>query len=308
MKTDWNMEARTRPLPVWQFAVVLVLCLTVFDTAGAGALERLFAPKAVPWSYWDTSSNSSSTLKVDHSRWDSFLKSYVQTDAAGINRVPYADVQADDRESLEKYIDELSKLPIRQFPRNEQLAYWINLYNALTVSLVLDHYPVASIRDIDISPGLFAMGPWGKKLLVIEGQEVSLNDIEHRILRPLWQDPRLHYILNCASLGCPNLHNRAFPAAATDDVMENAARTFINHPRGVTVRDGRLYVSSIYSWFQADFGDSEQAVIQHLEHYASGELADSLAGMTRIQDDHYDWTLNDADPAGVPPSDEKPDF
>jgi len=294
MTTDWNMEAYTKPLPVWQFAVVLALCLAAFDTAGAGALERLFAPKAVPWSYWDIS-DSSSTLKVDHSRWDAFLKTYVQTDADGINRVRYAEVPADDRKSLEHYIEALSKLPIRQFPRNEQLAYWINLYNAVTINVVLDHYPVASIRDINISPGLFAMGPWGKKLLVIEGQDVSLNDIEHRILRPLWKDPRLHYVLNCASLGCPNLHNRAFPAADTDEVMENAARAFINHPRAVTVKDGRLYVSSIYSWFQADFGGSEQAVIRHLEHYASGELADSLADMTRIQDDHYDWTLNDAD-------------
>jgi hypothetical protein len=90
-------------------------------------------------------------------------------------------------------------------------------------------------------------------------------------------------------------------------MMEHAARMFIQHPRAVTIRGARVYVSSIYSWFQADFGGSEQAVIRHLEHYASGQLADGLAGMSRIQDDHYDWMLNNADLARVPAPDEKPD-
>jgi len=307
MTTIRNTRAGDMTRLVKQFAMVLTLCLTAYESVSAGALERLFAPKAVPWSFWDTG-NAASTAKVDHGRWDAFLKTYVQTDADGINRVPYAEVRAENRTSLQVYIEALSQLPIRQYSRSEQLAYWINLYNAVTVSVVLNHYPVESIRDIDISPGLFAMGPWGKKLLVIEGQDVSLNDIEHRILRPLWKDPRLHYVLNCASIGCPNLHNRAFQAADIDEMMENAARVFIQHPRAVTIEDGRLYVSSIYSWFQADFGGSEQAVIRHLQHYASGKLADDLAGMTRIKDDHYDWMLNDADPARVPPPDEKADF
>ena len=131
MKTDWNMDARDKPLLVWQFAMVLALCLTAFDSASAGALERLFAPKAVPWSYWDTR-QAASTLKVDHSRWDAFLRSYVQTDADGINRVPYARVRAEDRTALQVYIEALSQLPIRQYSRSEQLAYWINLYNAVT--------------------------------------------------------------------------------------------------------------------------------------------------------------------------------
>jgi hypothetical protein len=292
---------------VSRFVLVLILCLTAFDSAHAGALERLFAPKSVPWSYWD-SSDQSNSLKVDHSLWDAFVNTYVQNSPDGINRVRYAGVAAEDRNALLAYIEQLSQLPIRQYARNEQLAYWINLYNAVTVSVVLEHYPVESIRQINISPGFFAMGPWSRKLLVIEDQAVSLNDIEHRILRPLWQDPRLHYALNCASLGCPNLQNQAFTAANVEQLLEAGAREFINHPRGVTVKKGRLYVSSIYNWFRVDFGDSQQAVIQHLRKYASPQLADALAPLTRIKGDDYDWQLNDANPVRKPPTDKQQDY
>ena len=97
--------------------------------------------------------------------------------------------------ALNAYVENLSRMPINDFNRAEQKAFWINLYNALTVKVVLAAYPVKSIRDIAISPGLFARGPWGKKLIEIDGETVSLNDIEHRILRPIWRDPRLHYAL-----------------------------------------------------------------------------------------------------------------
>ena len=112
--------------------------------------------------------------------------------------------------------------------RDEQCAYWINLYNALTLEVVLDHYPVDSIRDIDISPGLFSQGPWGKKLITVEGEQVSLNDIEHRILRPIWRDPRIHYAINCASLGCPNLQPRPFTGRTLDHALDLAAMRFVD--------------------------------------------------------------------------------
>src|SRR5262249_38666689 len=151
-----------------------------------------------------------------------------------VNLIRYAQVTPIDRESLNAYIARLSALLVSKYARAEQLAYWINLYNALTVRLVLDHYPVASIRDIDISPGLFADGPWDKDLITVEGKRITLNDIEHRILRPIWNDPRLHYALNCAALGCPNLQPTAFTSDNADQLMERGARDFIN-TRGVRV-------------------------------------------------------------------------
>ena len=171
----------------------------------------------------------------------------------------------------------------------------------MTVNVVLEHYPVASIRDIDISPGFLSFGPWDKKLLSIEGQAVSLNDIEHRVLRPLWRDPRLHYALNCASLGCPNLQTTAFTAVNTPALLDASARDYVNHPRGVSIIDGELRVSSIYSWFREDFGDSEAGVIKHLRRYASAGFAAELAGFDHIDDDDYDWSLNDTEPVEANP-------
>src|SRR5260370_17798050 len=112
---------------------------------------------------------------------------------------------AGERRAVKKYIEQMDGIRVGAFRRAEQLAYWVNLYNSLTVDLVLDRYPVSSIRDIAISPGLFSSGPWDKALIRVEGEPMTLNDIEHRILRPIWQDARLHYVLNCASLGCPSL-------------------------------------------------------------------------------------------------------
>jgi len=273
--------------------MVALLMLLVAISVQANALERLFAPKAERWAFWD-SRDASSTLQINHSDWDRFLEKYILPGEDGINRVPYSRVSDTDRQQLGLYIAGLEQLPIRRYSRDQQLAYWINLYNALTVYVILQHYPVNSIRDIDISPGFFADGPWRKKLLTIEDQAVSLNDIEHRILRPLWQDPRLHYALNCASLGCPNLSVNAFHANALNAMLDQGATTYVNHPRGVMLRDGKLYVSSIYSWFRGDFGDSDIAVIDHLELYASPALQNTLSGIKHIAGDDYNWSLNDA--------------
>ena len=111
------------------------------------------------------------------------------------------------------------------------MPYWINLYNAFTVHLILEHYPQDSI--VDIRYGFFDFGPWDEKLLQIEDEEVSLNDIEHRILRPIWKDPRLHYALNCASLGCPNLQPESFYPGNVESLLNSRARDYINHPRGL---------------------------------------------------------------------------
>jgi len=271
---------------------VLLLMFVLPGMAQASALERIFAPKAERWAFWD-SSNAGATQKIDHSQWSTLLGRYVDQGEDGINRVRYSRVSETDRQRLQEYITALERTPIRGFARTEQLAYWINLYNALTVEVILRHYPVSSIRDIDISPGFFADGPWGKKLLTIENQQVSLNDIEHRILRPLWQDARLHYALNCASIGCPNLSTTAYDTASMNRQLDQAAAAYINNPRGVTLKEGRLSLSSIYSWFQDDFGASESAVIDHLKQYASAGLKESLSDNARIEGYGYDWSLND---------------
>lgn len=259
----------------------------------AGFLERLFAPQAELWERW-AAHDEASEASIEHDPWNGFLASYVSEDAQGISRVAYGRVSERDRRALASYIDRLASTKITDYPRVEQLPYWINLYNALTVKVVLDHYPVASIRDIDISPGLFADGPWGKKLVSIEGIAVSLDDIEHRILRPIWQDPRIHYAVNCAAVGCPDLQTEAFTAANTEALFEAGARDYVNDRRGVQIEKGKLVVSSIYEWFEEDFAKAG-GVLAHLQRYAEPGLASQLERFNAIDDHRYDWTLNAVD-------------
>jgi len=255
------------------------------------ALPAAAAPKASLWGKWLVH-DPASTLTVDHGRWQGFIAAYVGKGADGINRVAYGHVTAIDRQSLAGYITGLEATPVSRLNRPEQLAFWINLYNALTVKVVLDHFPVASIRDIDISPGLLADGPWGRPLATVEGQPVSLDDIEHRILRPIWKDPRIHYGLNCASLGCPNLPLAAVTAENAEALLTQAARDYVNHPRGVSVGDGPLIVSSLYDWYRDDFGGTDETVIAHLKRFAEGATKGRLDAARRIDGYSYDWAVN----------------
>jgi hypothetical protein len=269
--------------------ILLAVTLLTLDRAPSAVA----APKAEPWGRWEMH-DALSRATIDHGVWGDLLQRRLVRGDDGINRVDYAAFTPDDEAVLDRYVQNLAALPISRYNRTEQMAYWINLYNALTVEVVLDHYPVDSIRGIDISPGLFSDGPWGKKLIEVEGEELSLDDIEHRILRPIWRDPRIHYAVNCASLGCPDLQIEPFRGAAIEQQLDTAARAYVNHPRGVLIEGDDLVVSSIYDWFMDDFGASERDVIQHLRSYAGAELQAALRGFTTIDEDRYDWDLNDA--------------
>ena len=266
--------------------VAIFVCLTVPAISPASA-----APSADLWERW-AAHDSSSTASIDHAPWDRFLKNYVRTAPDGVNRLVYGEVGEEGRRALKAYIAGLAALPIGEYARREQFPYWVNLYNALTVDVVLDHYPVATIMDIDISSGWFSNGPWGKKLVEIEGEALSLDDIEHRILRPIWKDPRIHFAVNCASIGCPNLMRAAFTADETEAMLEVATRDYANHPRGAHVANGKLYLSAIFDWYGADFGD-EAAIVEFIRRFAEPPLAAAIGDIARFSDGGYDWALND---------------
>ena len=250
------------------------------------------APKAEPWPLWEAH-DPASDAPVDHAPWARFLTRHRREGADGIARLAYRAAVA-ERAALEADIARLAALPVRRLNRGEQFAYWANLYNMVTVAVVLKHYPVASIRDIGISPGWFSRGPWGAKLVEVEGTKLSLDDIEHRILRPGWRDPRVHYAVNCASLGCPDLPAEPLTAANREAMLEAAARRFVNHPRGAAIEGGRLAASSIYVWFAEDFGPAPEDVVRHLRRYARPDFYTALAHIRQVSVDRYDWSLNDA--------------
>ena len=252
------------------------------------------APSAEPWPRWERH-DAASAQRVDQAPWAGLLRRYLRPGQDGVNRFAYGAVTPADREALEADISRLAAVPVSRLSRAEQRAYWINLYNELTVAVVLRHHPVESITRINLASSLFAApGPWEPKLVRMEDEPLSLNDIEHRILRPIWRDPRVHYALNCASVGCPNLQGEPYTAANTEAVLERAAAQYVNHPRGFAVRGGSLTVSSIYTWYKADFGGTDAGVIEHLRRHAAPEKRATLEGVTSIARSVYDWKLNEA--------------
>ena len=268
---------------------LLIFTSVLFLMTAAFSAEA--APRAELWPHW-TEHDRNSRLSINHSAWDRFLQMYVRTDKNGINVLAYGDVSKANRKLLEDYIAMLEMVPIATYSRSEQLAYWINFYNALTVRVILAYYPVESIMDIKISPGWFSPGPWGKKLVKVDNRSLSLDDIEHRILRPIWKDPRIHYAVNCASIGCPNLQKQAFTAENLEKLLDQGARAYVNHSRGAEFIRGELYVSTIYNWFIEDFGGDTRGVIAHISRYAEPALKKRLSTVSDIAGNSYDWGLN----------------
>lgn len=254
------------------------------------ATPALCAPKADLWTRWQTH-DENATAHIDHSRFDAFLKKYVVVHEHGPNGVRYGKVTAKDKQALESYIQAMQKIKIDDYDRDTQYAYWINLYNAVTLDLVLDAYPVDSIRDV--GGGVFSSGPWKKKLLTVEGEKLSLNDIEHRILRPIWHDPLTHYGVNCAAMGCPSLRRDAYTGDNVYDALRENAKDFVNSPEGVEIKDGKVTVSRIYDWYAEDFGHSETAIVSQLRRHAAPALSARLDMLHRIDGYQYDWALND---------------
>ncbi|CAH0532529.1 hypothetical protein VST7929_00359 [Vibrio stylophorae] len=245
----------------------------------------LAAPKADLWSFWQPY-QANSTQRVDHQAWQQILNDYLVISPQQHN-VNYQSL-SQHRAALDRYITRLSQIDPRTLNRNQQFAYWVNLYNALTVQLILDHYPVSSIRKIG---PWYKAGPWDEKIITIAGQKLTLNDIEHRILRPIWRDPRIHYVVNCASLGCPDLPAKALNADTLNEQLEHAASRFINSNKGVELQNNQLQLSQIYDWYGSDFGD-RAALLAHLAQY-NPQLASTLLQWSGKINYDYNWQLND---------------
>ena len=130
------------------------------------------------------------------------------------------------------------------------------------------------------------------KLLEVEGEAMSLNDVEHRVIRPIWQDNRIHYVVNCASIGCPNLYPEAVTADNWNTVFDESARAYAGHSRGVRFDGDRLVLSSIFDWYAGDFGGGIEGVFKHLVEYVDAETAGRLRDHSGRVSYEYDWSLN----------------
>jgi hypothetical protein len=258
--------------------------------AGAGASGLAAVARAAPAAPDDTAD------------WNLILARFLIAGADGVNRFDYARLQADavHRARLAAQIARWCAQQPSAMGSAQAFAFWCNLYNALTVAIVTERFPVSSIRDI--SSGPLTRGPWKRHAATVAGRALSLDDIEHAILRKQWREPRVHYALNCASIGCPNLQPRAWQSTSLERDLDAAARAFIAHPRGVrALPDGGVVVSSIYHWFKADFGGDDAGVLSHLRRHAQGDLANRLASVARISGYVYDWSINAPAPVARTP-------
>jgi hypothetical protein len=209
-----------------------------------------------------------------HAAWDALLRAHVT--ASG--QVDYRALQGKIPQ-LDAYLAELAEeVPDASWTAAAVKAYWINAYNAFTVRLILAHYPVSSIRDID------GGNPWDKKWIKLGKQTYSLNQIEHEILRPRFQDARIHFALNCAAVSCPPLYNQAFRADNVEAQLQRLTRAFIRNEQYNQITAEEVRVSRLFDWYQADFGD--------VRNYLNTYLEVPIAAQTPIEFREYDWSLN----------------
>lgn len=247
------------------------------------------APKAELWPFWQEapSGAAADSALPGFESWQSFLDQYVKRDVEGLHRVAYADVGKQQRKILRDHLDGFSDVDPRSWSDPEQQAFWINVYNMSVVNLALDHYPVDSIKDIRLSfKSLFNGGPWEDKLIEVAGKKLSLNDIEHRILRPIWKDSRFHFALNCASIGCPNLALEVYKPEVLDQQLNQARNDFLQSKRAFEANEEGVRLSSIFKWYWQDFAPDEALLWRYFETH--GLLTQEVK---RFSFD-YDWRLN----------------
>lgn len=246
------------------------------------------APKAEAIARWQ---KSGAGATVDYGAWNSFLKRYGSRAADGRTVFAYARVSDADKNAFYAVVNRLEAVDVDQLNKQQQLAYWINLYNAATVEVVLRAYPVSSI--LYIRDGLLPKGPWDRKVVTVKGQQLSLNNIEHGILRPIFKDPRVHFAVNCASFGCPNLALEAYEPGSLNAQLDAGARGYVNDPRGFVVKGNSLVASQIFDWYGGDFG-GPTGVLAFARRFATPQTARALGSRTAINSYAYDWSLNEA--------------
>lgn len=210
--------------------------------------------------------------------------------ADGVMLFDYAAAKANgDHETIKAFIAAQAAQSPSTMTDAQATAYWANLYNAVTLDVVLDDYPIKSIRSL----GSFSTGPWKRELVTVEGETLSLDNIEHDILRVDFATPYIHYMVNCASFGCPNLRAELWTEDGLEADQKTAAAAFINSDRGVTIRkDGRISVSKIYNWFSGDFGATEDDLRAHFAQHATGARLEALTGGAKFKGSQYNWDLN----------------
>ena len=232
---------------------------------------------------------SANTAPVDHSIYDRLLKKYVNDQGW----VDYKGLKKDEKDAkeLKKYLDLISKNPPSdKWSKNDQIAYWINAYNAFTIQRVLNHYPITSIKDTGPSVQIpFVSTPWSDKFFKIGGESMSLDNIEHGTLRKKYNEPRIHFALVCAARSCPRLRNEAYEGDKLIAQLEDQGNDFLNNPdkNAITTKEARL--SKYFDWYKSDWKENDKSVEYWVDRYSKVKINKD----TKISFLDYNWALNE---------------
>ncbi len=231
------------------------------------------------------------TTTFDHSAFDALLRAHVadgMVDYAAFKSAP----------TFKSYLSALAKQDPNALPRAEQLAFWINAYNAYTIQLIIKHDERKSIRNINKTIGLKLKGPWSEPLARVGGKDYTLDDIEHKIIRPTYKEPRIHFALVCAAMGCPPLRREAYTGARLESQLENQGAEFLLRSptkNRVDVAGKTFYHSMIFGYYKGDFGGTVAAAGKYAARWfpvGSPERSLLESGAFKAVETNYDWTLN----------------
>jgi len=228
-------------------------------------------------------SHSLASADIDNSLYASLLKKYVTN-----KRVNYDGFKKDEK-LLDEYLAILSSTNVKLLAKQNLFAFYINAYNAFTIKLVLTKYPgINSIKEV----GSFFSNPWNKKFILLQGKTITLDHIEHKILRPKFKDPRIHFAINCASKSCPPLRNEPYKGETLENQLNDQAEKFINDKKNTFIKNDTLFISKIFKWFEKDFSDNPILFIKRYAFEELKEKLDSSGENIKIRYLNYDWTLN----------------
>ncbi|MDE0468536.1 MAG: DUF547 domain-containing protein [Candidatus Poribacteria bacterium] len=259
---------------------ILIVCLLLLSVCGVFFLYHFRVEVDL------RTSQPTGDVSFSHDLFDQVLQEHVDER----QQVDYAKLKANP-EKLEAYLDLLAVANPEALSYNAQLAFWVNAYNALVVKGVVDHYPITSVRKVKLFNGFFS-----RLKFQVAGKTYTLNEIEHDIIRTEFVDPRVHFVLVCASSSCPPLWNRAYTAETIEERLEIATLNFIRNPEQVRIdrAERRVYLSKIFKWYKDDFKEGYEGVTDFLSDYLHPENAEFLASTdVKFRYLDYDWTLND---------------
>jgi len=213
--------------------------------------------------------------------------------------VDYKSLKNDNR--LDKYLSQLSNTDPDKLKRDEKFAFWINAYNAFTLQIVTENYPIESITDLNAGGKILAylLGNtvWDKEFITINNKKYSLNNIEHEILRKM-NEPRIHFAIVCASISCPELLNEAYEANTLEKQLESQTRKFLNGKsrNEFNLKNRQAHISEIFNWFDDDFGDSDENVLMFISKYVPENTSRDIKSNVndwKIFYNDYNWNLNE---------------